>query len=90
LRKDEESVLALLAAGYKDLEEKDRDGSTSLINAAYWGMDSSVKALLLAGANKDAKDDVSTSDACDDPLMIPADDPSMASGWRHGPHQGCL
>jgi hypothetical protein len=71
--KDEEAVLALLAAGYKDLEEKDGTGRTALINAAYRGMDSSVEALLLAGANKEAKDNVS-SDACDDPLV--ADDPS--------------
>ena len=38
------------------------------------GIESSVKALLLAGANKDYKNNVSTSDACDDPLV--ADDHS--------------
>ena len=71
---DEEAVKALLAAGYKYLEEKDEFGNTPLILAAREGSDFSVKALLAAGANKEAKDVVSDGYACDDPLM--ADDPS--------------
>ena len=59
-------------------------------------MDSSVKALLAAGANKDAKNNVSTGDACDDPLM--ADDPShdLQDGWTaliwaaESGHEGCV
>ena len=56
--------------------------------AAYNGMDSSVKALLGAGANKDAKGNVSTSDACDDPLV--ADDPfhGLRMATSHGNSQG--
>ena len=58
--RDEVAVLALLAAGYEDLEEKmDGSGFTALIWAAARGLDSSVKALLAAGANRDAQDSVS-------------------------------
>jgi ankyrin repeat protein len=53
---DNEAIKALLASGYKDLEERDGDGYTALINAALRGMDSSVKALLDAGADKNAKE----------------------------------
>ena len=57
-----------------DRSIKDINGKTALILAAYQGHEGCVKILLGAGANKDAKDNVSTSDACDDPLM--ADDPT--------------
>jgi ankyrin repeat protein len=64
-KKDEEAVLALLATGYKDLKERDGSGSTALINSSRLGMYSSVKALLSKGADKDARNNVSGSDACD-------------------------
>jgi hypothetical protein len=75
-KKDEEAVLALLAAGYKDLEEKDGNAWTALLNAAYRGMDSSVKALLLAGADKEAKNNVSSSACHASYAPLVADDPS--------------
>ena len=59
-KKDEGAVVALLAAGYKDLEEKGEYDSTPIIKAAARGHESIVKALLAAGANKDAQDEVSS------------------------------
>lgn len=56
-RLDKEAINALLAAGYKDLEERS-GGCTALMSAAQRGMDSSVRALLDAGANKEATEQV--------------------------------
>ena len=53
---DDKTMGELLAAGYKDLDERDGSGYTALINAALRGMDSSIKALLDAGADKDTKE----------------------------------
>ena len=59
---DQVTTIGLLAAGYDDLEEKDGNGKgwrSPLIWAAILGFESSVRALLDAGADKDAQDKVS-------------------------------
>ena len=63
--------MALLAAGYKDLDEGGGESGTStpLILSALNGLESSVKALLAAGANKDARNKVSCCYMQDVPLM---------------------
>lgn len=58
-KKDEQAVMALLAAGYEDLEECDMEGYTTLVNAAVYGLEGCVKALLSAGADKDSQTIVS-------------------------------
>lgn len=75
---NEEAVKALLAGGYKYLEERGEFGNTPLIMAAREGSDSSVKALLAAGANKEAKDNVSDGYPYGDPLM----DDNLSHGLR--------
>ena len=59
---DAATIEALLAAGYKNLEETAGyiyNGRTSLIMVAkYYGYENIVRALLAAGANKDAQDNV--------------------------------
>ena len=56
-----------LYSRYKDLEERDlKWGNTPLIVAADVGLDSSVKALLAAGANKDARSTSVSSDYAHD------------------------
>ena len=60
---DAVSALALLAAGYKDLEVEFESGGyeyNALSWAARGGHESIVKALLAAGANKDAQNNVSS------------------------------
>ena len=48
------------------------------MRAAYSCKEGCVKALLAAGADKEARDNVSSRDACDDPWMAdPSDDLSM-------------
>jgi hypothetical protein len=56
--KSERCVKELLAVGYEDINEKDKDGYTALHYAAYNGMDSSVSDLVAAGADMEAKTDV--------------------------------
>ena len=56
---DEWAVKSLISSGYKDLEERDKDGRTPLLNTAAFGMESSLMALLAAGANINAQSNVS-------------------------------
>ena len=53
---DQATVISLVNAGYKDLDERGEWGGTAIF--AWWGLEGAVKALLAAGANKDAKTDV--------------------------------
>ena len=58
---DEGTVISLVKAGYKDLEEKLEGGSeTALMKCAANGLEGAVKVLLAAGANKDAQSNVSS------------------------------
>jgi ankyrin repeat protein len=57
-RGDEVSVKALIATGYQNLEESD-SGWTPLLFSANNGHEGCVKALLAAGANKEATNTVS-------------------------------
>jgi len=57
-RGDEGVVRTLIAAGYKELEEKDANGNTSLMMAASKGRKSILLALLDFGADKDDKNKV--------------------------------
>ena len=58
-RGDEGVVRTLIAAGYKDLEERDANGNTALMMAASKGYKSILFALLDCGADKEAKNKVS-------------------------------
>ena len=58
-RGDEGVVRTLIAAGYKDLEERDANGNTALMMAASKGYKSILFALLDCGADKGAKNKVS-------------------------------
>jgi len=94
-KEDTETVIALVGAGYKDLDEKDEYGCTALIWAADKGHEGCVEALLAAGANTDVQNYVSRGD---DPLMM-ADDPSHGDS-QYGKtalmkaacngHEGCV
>jgi len=57
-RGDEGVVRTLIAAGYKELEERDANGNTALMMAASKGRKSILLALLDFGADKDAKNKV--------------------------------
>ena len=58
----EEDVMALLAAGYEDVDEEDTWSGTALIGAAKRGFEGAVKALLAAAASINVRDKVSRGD----------------------------
>ena len=59
LSKDWDAVDALVAVGYPNLDEKDESGYTTLMRAVQASRESTVKALLAAGAKVDAQNNVS-------------------------------
>ena len=82
---DEGAVKVLLKNGYDDLEEKDGYEHTALVNATYNGYAPIVKALLQAGANKDAQSNVSVKTHS----RKSSDLSHYLAEWQHGPYRGC-
>ena len=57
--------------------------------AANKGHKGCIKALLDAGADKEAKDWVSSRDVSDAPLTADDDHSLVTSGWENSPNAGC-